>query len=235
MPEKTAFYLYDNFAEKLLIYTITDDVCELWDIQEIKGFMALLFDDDLAIGTNGVKSRYLLRDMQTGFDCYFGDTKYSAEFCEKVGLAMSSPVINRSLKRIAYFSPFGEAYEIMDYSHPHAIKSVFHKIYEGVIYVDASNDVLSIETKEGFNGATGSDDNIFVLCDELTIAERGLSSLANNICVLDWGGNYIKRLVYDKAMSCVCFDEEKSELFAVILDDDALYRVVSFPVEEILN
>lgn len=233
---KTAFFVFDNFVDKLYVYSLEGDVCELWKSESMIGFAQFVFDGNVAIGPAYTEDRYLIKDFSTGLETSFGDTKYATELRNSTDGTLRHPVINEEKKLMMCFSPYGEACEMVDFSDRDDIGYPFHRIYMSVVG-SADSEYISVRTKIGFLDAAGNDEYIFALCSDKTAAELLMTKAdpgaANDVCVFDWKGDYVKRLICDNSVKYISVNRARKELFALVIED-AHYKVVSFPLNEIL-
>ena len=248
IENKSAFYLHGNFSETLFVYTLDETAeWELSEAKEMNNFLSFDLDSNSVIGTNKTSdSRYLLNDRRYETLSEFGDY---AEF-DKIGdvgegirfYKYGSCVVNPSLKRCAWFSYYGEACNIIDYSDPKNVKIPHRKVYKSAALHETSwgeTSLLANETKMGFISLTGSDKHIMALCgSDGTMKELILANEPHNrshdICIFDWNGKYVRRLVSDLPMVALSYNKDREELFVVILNEDYYYEVVSLPLKDMI-
>lgn len=238
--DTTAFYIHDNFAQKIFVYMLESGRCELWKIEEMPRFRTFDFDGHLTIGVNkGQDSRYLLTDSLSGAEVFFGDySEYDLPMQQGALMYQGFCLVNPQQKRCAWFSFFGEACNMLDYGRVDEPRVFHNKTWQRVVIDQAADTpVMSPKTKIGFVSLTGSHERIFALCGDQTLqkflTERTDFHLSHDICLFDWNGQYLERWISTPAVRCIGFNESRGELFALIVDQDLNYRVVSLAIDEI--
>ncbi len=239
--DKIAFYLHDNLSKKIFVYSIYDGEVELWKILSMTDFKTFDFDASMTVGVNSDdQSRFLIVDTLRNTKKAFGDySEYGLDMKEGAMIYQGLCITNDKTKRCAWFSYYGEAFNIIDYSDINNVKIPARGIYQDVITADSAG-ALSPETKFGFTSLTGNDRYIISLCcdkslkDFMTLNGVADPRSSNHLCVFDWDGTYVKHLYSDRPIKCININKKTNELYAVILDEDLLYKVVSYPINSIL-
>ncbi|NDV58506.1 BF3164 family lipoprotein [Bacteroides sp. 519] len=214
-------FVKSTFGKMLFIYSLKENLLSRVSIPE--NTVSLFLDDHLMITTNNGKSRYGIHNLNTKSSKEFGLTIPSQEelSCVLQGLCTGNAINDR----IAWFSMYGDVFEIYDYSNMSEIKDI--KQFVGampIVKMEGGAPIFSLDSKLGVPSVTSNNDYIFVLYSEKTLKDavtlRDEVFLSNKILVLDWNGAFIEVLELNHPVRSISYNQEKEMLFCLGYDNE---------------
>ena len=142
-------------------------------------------------------------------------------------------VTNTPIKKLAWFSVYGEVFQIYNYDNSNDIKLVKEIVINLPIFDESG--AMDMDTKLGINSLSSSENYIFALYsnnflrDALTLRKDIFNS--KNILVYDWNGLPIVLLELDKEVLAIAYNKSDDTLYCLGLDDDKDYQI--FTIKEI--
>lgn len=229
---ENGFGLSDMFKNRLTCYKMESGTSVNMSETDIKDFSAVSMVADTIIGTlkNG-HSRYALCSSDGDLIKEFGDySKYGLSNEAGWGLMQGHICANARLGRIACFSYYTGAYEIVNYRDTSVICS---RILEMSTFDDNGQHYASMkpDSKVNFISATSGNEMIFTLYDgkdlKYYMENRGIGQRGNDICVFDWDGNYIIRLHSEFPLCSIAWNEDNESLYLCFLSKSGKYMIGS--------
>jgi hypothetical protein len=238
---ENSFFVKSTFGQDFFIYSLTNDVIDFQQkVAHSGNCISSFWDKKLIISSQYGDKRYSVENIEDRQHTEFGNeiafNNYPQNIISHIlqGLCTGTT----ELKRFAWFSIYGEAYEIYDYSNLSGIVPI--KQFLGVLpHVDMQqgNPVLSFETKIGIPSVTANDEYIFALYNEHILKDaitlRDDLFLCNKILIFDWNGNPVKLLQFDKLLRSISYNKQYNILYGVGYDDDSNCKIYSINISSL--
>lgn len=226
------FFVLDTHTKKVFTYSYRDSSLfienELFVPKETVTFCC---DTNLFIGTlSGSEHRFFLQRNNIDSICYFGDEINVRNLSNNLITQILSGFCHNSLKqkRIAWFSMYGDAFEIYDYTNPDNI-TLIHKTIGGLPNFTSEfirgekRPVLSGNTKLGITSLTGNDSYIFALYNGNLLKEASVLKdnifYGDKILIYDWNGTPYKMLILNEKVKAINYCYENNALYAIGCDE----------------
>lgn len=189
-------------------------------------------DSNLLIGVlKGEKKHFYLKENTDSTLMYFGEfpqtNNYPPEIMSEL---LDGYCINSSKKKkFAWFSIYGDAFEIYDYKDITSPKLTCHQILSLPIFSvnkiqEQEHAVFSPDTKIGIVSITSSNEYIFALYNNNTL--KDVSKLKDNIffsnqvLIYTWDGVPVKILNLNESVKAISFDKTNNTLFCIACDEN---------------
>ena len=229
----SSFFVMDTYTQRSFVYSFKHDSLTLTDTLKIPSSTAsFCCDNNLVIGSlSGEKQRFFIKDAYTDNIQYFGANINIRDYPNEIlsqtltGFTYNSPKQNR----IAFFSLYGDFFEIYDYSNPHTTTLINQTIKSLPIFKTESIRgknvaVFSPKTNIGVTSLTGNDKYIFALYTDNTL--KDVEQLKNNIfygnkiLVYDWDGNAKTILQLDQKVRSICYNKKHNKIYAINFNEE---------------
>lgn len=224
----SSFFVMDTYTQKTFVYSFKHDSLIITDTLKIPSSTAsFCCDNNLIIGSlSGEKQRFFIKDARTDSIQYFGANINIRDYPNEIlsqtltGFSYNST----KQKRMAFFSLYGDFFEIYDYSNPQTITLINQTIMSLPVFktetIRGKNvAVFSPKTNIGVTSLTGNDKYIFALYTNHTFkdAEALKNNLfyGNKILVYDWNGNAITILQLDQNVKSICYNKKDDKIYAI--------------------
>lgn len=132
-------------------------------------------------------------------------------------------LFHNDLKRFAFFSAFGDVFELYDCRNTPRIM----KNYRGCLPVmdkDLTSPTITLETKLGVQSSTATDKYILALYSDHLMKEFSLANdkmwWVDQILVYDWEGDPVKILVLDRPVRALTYNREKGLVYCIGLTEE---------------
>lgn len=188
-------------------------------------------DSNLFIGVlYGKKNHFYLKNSDSTF-VHFGNFPQINNLSPAIiselmdGYCINSP----KNKKFAWFSIYGDAFEIYDYSDVSNPILITQNISTLPIFSvkkirDEEHAVFSQETKIGVVSITSNNKYIFALYNKNTLKDIAKLKddifFSNQILVYNWDGSPIKILNLNENVKAISFDETNNSLLCIACDDN---------------
>ncbi len=229
------FAIADNYKNVLSFYEIgnADTAFVPKSEVDISDFSTVAVAGDTIVGILSTGTgRYGIRHKDTIKT--FGDySAYGIEDKAGWGLLQGHVCLNGRLGRLACFSYYTAAYEIVDYRDMSVVSST---VLEMSRYDNNGGQYVTMrpESKVGFIAVTANDGNIFALYDgtELSyyMSHRGMRPRGYDLLVFDWDGKYVERLHSCMPIAGIAWNESAQALFMCVVNDGGEYSLGRLPV-----
>ena len=233
IPVKDGFAIADNFRKTLQFFRYSKEEAGFVCVSErgISEFSTVAVARDTIVGVLSTgKGRFGLKAAGSELLLTtFGDySAYGLSDRTGWGLMQGHLCINESAGRIATFSYYTAAYDIVDYRDTSIVRSkvldMSHFNDNGQMYASMRPD-----SKVGFISLASNDKSIFSLYDgkELSyyMAHRGMKPRGNDILVFDWNGQCVGRLYSEFPISCIAWNEDMKVLLLCVMLESGEYRI----------
>lgn len=224
-----AFFVKSTFAEKIFTFKSIDNRIDTLSAISIPDNLVSLFvDDDLLISSQYGNKRYSIYNYKNKSGIEFGESipynNFSQENVSHILQGLCTGSIEK--KRIAWFSIYGDAYEIYDYSAPGNIKTIKQVLtLLPVSVMQSGTPSMDAKTKLGVPSVTSSDKYIYALYNENTLFDaaslRDDVFFSKKILVIDWDGNPVKLIHTDKELRSISFNRQQNILYGIGKDENA--------------
>lgn len=231
--DDSSFYVYDIFSRELLLAAQNDSMRFDLKGQEI-------IDDYFSITTNGfvligccidTDYRYKIYNKTTKEEKWLGTYKdFDVEPAAGRILLQGNMLANDSLKRFAWMSYYGVAYQIASYMNKGEILNT--QIFRLPEYhMDAGKQpIFEKETTIGFTAVTHDSKRIFALFSgqplEKALKRKDEVTMGKHIIEMDWNGNLKQCLTTDHYIKLIAYNKEKHRLF-LLMDKEEGYCLES--------
>lgn len=223
------FAIVDNFKDRVSMYRMSADTCNHVRDISAEGFVTVLAVGDMLVGTLKSASRYGITDGKGKGITGFGDySEYGLSVESGSELLAGQMCVNGHSGRIATFSCYTAAYDIVDYRDTVTVCS---KVLDMSAFDDHGQKYTTMrpESKVGFVSLASNDEAIYALYDgkelKYYMENHGTRLRGNDICVFDWDGNYIRRLHSEYPVSCMAWNKDRKSLYLYVLDDNGEFRI----------
>lgn len=233
IPANSGFAISDNYKDVLSFYKFSnaDSSFVLNSEVDISSFSTVAVASDTVIGVLSTgKGRYgVMHKDEDTLSASFGDySAYGLDDKAGWGLMQGHLCLNDRLGRMASFSYYTAAYDIVDYRDTSVINSTVlemsHYDNNGRQYVTMRPD-----SKVGFISAAANDRHIFALYDgtELSyyMSHKGMRPRSYNLLVFDWNGKYVERLHSALPLYGLAWNESRQSLFICAMDKAGEYKI----------
>jgi hypothetical protein len=230
-----AFFVKSTFEEKGFIFHQENSFSSHLRMSVPENTITMYYDytDSLIISSKRGEKRHSMYNLETSQQIDFG---IPLEFMNLPQGTISSIFQgfctgSSMRKRFAWFSTYGDVFEIYGYKDLDNIKNI--KQYVGLMPIitmaEGNVPVFSLESKIGFPSLTSNDDYIFVLYSENTLVDaltlRDEVFFSNKILKLDWDGNFVKLLELDYPIRSITYNKDKGILFCLGFDNEHNYKL----------
>jgi len=226
MLNNDEFFVRSTHSKEFFIYSSVDSFSSVHKKHIVPPNSGTSYwSENLILSTNTGEKRYSAYDMTKNIQSEFGEDLPFNDFSQTTvsQLLFGMSIGSDELKRYAWFSMYGEAFEIYNYSNPLEIKLVKQTV--GILPIIVSESMaFSLDSKLGFPSITTNDSYIFALYSENTlkdaIEKRDEIFYCNVILIYDWDGNPVKKLLLDKPVRSISFNKKHNMIYCVGLDND---------------
>lgn len=234
-PNKT-FYVYDNYTNKNFIYEFSDSCYKVKSRREVDGYRTFSYlTEDLMMGCTPDSGRYAIIDTLNNVLHRFGDySKYNLSVPIASGVLQGLSVANPNNHKYAWFSFYGEEYNIIEYKVQNSPKVISEQIYAPPVFkVNKHNDqeyaIFDIETPIGFTALTSNDRYICALYSGKKIKDAAKSKddvlSSDLICIYSWDGTPVNLLRTNKRVKALSYNYNLDLLFVLSLDENDEYKL----------
>lgn len=171
----------------------------------------------------GDKKRFAIRHNNT--INYFGSNiKLDGINDKSVSKILQGTCVLSSVnKKIAWFSAYGDIFEIYSYNDLNNINLV--KSFKGISPIYYKDDgAMNINSIFGIQSVATDDKHIYALYNGKTLKEmmnnREMAFFSNKILVFNWAGEPIKELMIDQPIRSITYDENNNQIICLGLNED---------------
>jgi hypothetical protein len=228
--EDACFFVKSTFGAEIYIYTLSNDSAVLQQkIKTPEDLVSMFWDDTSIVSSQYGQQRYSVCDTEFGTCREFGDSITFRDFPQRTishilqGLCTGSA----ALHRMAWFSIYGDAFEIYDYKQFSRITQ-----YVGIlpiVDVQQNQPNFSLDSKLGVPSVTSNDEYIFVLYNEKTLREaltlRDDVFLSQKLLIFDWKGNPVKLLKMNQSLRSISYNKQQHLLYGIGYDDASIGKI----------
>lgn len=215
--DNQAFYVHDAVSKSICFLSIEENKYIIDKSTDIPtDVCSMSYDDSLMFYVNaGQGKHYSVENMKTKAVVEFGhEVKIdNLDLNEVNGILQGLCILSSNQKRIAWFSMYGDVFEIYDYSNLENISLVNSQISFLPII---RNGIIGKETKLGITSLTTDSQYIYALYNENTLGDfytlKNSLFYSSKILVFDWSGNPYKVLNVDKKIRSISYCENEGIL-----------------------
>lgn len=215
------FCAWGLYGEKAFVYSAKDNFSSIYKREVVsENFTTFCITPDYIIGTQAGKAKRFLQQKSDSLFCEFGQEIKIQQYPPEIvsNFILGECMYQRKLKRFAFFSAFGDIFEIYDCQNtPQLLKS-----FLGVLPVLDDHfqpPTLSAQTKLGVLSTTSTDKYIFALYSDFMIKEFSLNNdkmrWVNKILVYDWDGNPVKIILTDRFIKAISYNRENNLVYCI--------------------
>ncbi|MDR2909960.1 MAG: TolB-like 6-bladed beta-propeller domain-containing protein [Bacteroidales bacterium] len=227
------FFAKSTFTENMFVFESVDNKIHKLSATPIPdNIVSLCTDGDLLIYSKYGDYRYSVYNNSNKSKIEFGDSIVYNNFSQNmISRTLQGLCTNSTEKKtIAWFSIYGDAYEIYDYSDLSDIKNT-KQVLSWLPSVTAQREipVMNTDTKLGVPSVTSSDKYIYALYSENTLMDAATLQddvfFCKKILVFDWEGNPVKILQIDKELRSISFNKQQKIIYGIGKDENANLRI----------
>lgn len=245
--EKEAFYVFDNYQNRIFFYTLQNELPILNHIstilEGIKTFSFLTANKIWGCATDS--SRYVQADTCGTIDYRFGDyQEYGLSIPIGSGLLQGLSVTNAlstKQERYAWFSFYGIGYQILE-CKPDSCKIIAGTLYQLPKFQVHSNSGIDYPTFEqntvvGYPAVTTDGSYIYALYSgqklQTLFEDPDRIWRSRSICIYDWDGQPQILLQANRDLKTLAYDQTKDRLYALSLTEEGLYELVFLDLSDL--
>lgn len=245
-PYPNSIYALDVLSQSIFLFSLKGDKIQILGKDSIMPdaqFASVAYDRDLVFFlTIGTPNRFSLRlgdhFMNVGENLCIANIP-----SEVVSRTLQGPCcLSSKRKRIVWFSIYGDAMEIYDYSNLNKIKVITSKLISPPVFDMAggrNNGALDRKTKLSVASVTSDDDYIYALYNghvlEDAVGSRDDILLSNKLLVFDWEGTPCMAIKLDRPIKSITYDKKEHLILALGLNEKKDFALYSFPIKKYIQ